>query len=481
MLYLSQPMAVTRHGLLRTSGAALAFTLGGMLPLLSGFVLLPYYTQMPAADFGLFALYTGVYVLGQTVINFGVDTLVGVSYVEHHDQPAKLRAVMSALFGFIMQTGATAVVLSLVATRWFADSPLLPWNELAVASVLSSLCYALFKTYSNVLINQQRPVPYLALAVLNFALVMAATLVAFNLDGYQLRAPIWGRTLGLALSAAVVAVLWLRSFGIRWDRSQSAGWLRVLYPMVAYNLLGWGLRFADRFVLQGSLGPETVGLFDFAVKLAMVLDLIQVGLFNAVLPRIYRVFKERGFLDGREVLNRNLHSFTAVVVLAIPVIYAGLVGVLPLAMPRPEFEASYRWVGPLLWSLSLRGMFNVYLAPLFYFKETKLFPRFYALSMAVYLPVLAVLVARNGAEGAVWATGVVALLQVASVHFVSRSRYPMNYNVLKMLGLPVWGALNYVLITAAVDGIWLQSASMLAANAAAVAILFGREFRHLLR
>ena len=77
--------------------------------------------------------------------------------------------------------------------------------------------------------------------------------------------------------------------------------------------------------------------------------------------------------------------------------------------------------------------------------------------------------------------GVVALLQVASVHFVSRSRYPMNYNVLKMLGLPVWGALNYVLITAAVDGIWLQSASMLAANAAAVAILFGREFRHLLR
>jgi hypothetical protein len=41
MLYLSQPMAITTQGLLRTSGSALAFTVGGMLPLLSGLVLLP--------------------------------------------------------------------------------------------------------------------------------------------------------------------------------------------------------------------------------------------------------------------------------------------------------------------------------------------------------------------------------------------------------------------------------------------------------
>jgi len=41
MLYRSPPMAITTQRLLRTSGAALAFTVGGMLPLLSGFVLLP--------------------------------------------------------------------------------------------------------------------------------------------------------------------------------------------------------------------------------------------------------------------------------------------------------------------------------------------------------------------------------------------------------------------------------------------------------
>lgn len=479
MQYLSPPMAITIQGLLRTSGAALAFTVGGMLPLLSGFVLLPYYTQMPAADFGLFALYTGVYVLGQTVINFGVDTLVGVSYVEHHDQPAQLRAVMSALIGFITQTGLLAIGLSALGTLWFSEANLLPWNELAVASVASSLCYALFKTYSNVLINQQRPLPYLGLAALNFVLVLAGTLVAFEVDGYQLRAPIWGRTLGLGVSALVVLGLWLRTYGIRWDRSRSVNWVAVLYPMVAYNLLGWGLRFADRFVLQGSLGPETVGLFDFAFKLAMVLELIQTGLFNAVLPRIYRVFKERGFLDAREVLNRNLHSFTAVVVLVIPVLYVGLVGVLPLWMPRPEFEVAYLWVGPLLWTLSLRGMFNVYLAPLFYYKETKLFPQFYGLSMAVYLPVLAVLVAWKGAEGAVWASGAVSLLQVASVHWISRRRYPMNYSLAKMLGLPVWGALTYVASTALFDGIWAQFAVMTTSNAAAVLILFRRELRSL--
>ncbi len=479
MLYLSPPMAITTQGLLRTSGAALAFTVGGMLPLLSGFVLLPYYTQMPAADFGLFALYTGLYVLGQTVINFGVDTLVGVSYVEHHDQPVQLRAVMSALIGFITQTGLLSVGLSALGTLWFAEADLLPWNELAVASVASSLFYALFKTYSNVLINQQRPVPYLSLATLNFVLVLAGTLLAFEVDGYQLRAPIWGRTLGLGLSALVVLALWLRTFGIRWDRHRSLNWLSVLYPMVAYNLLGWGLRYADRFILQGSLGPETVGLFDFAFKLAMVLELIQTGLFNAVLPRIYRVFKERGFLDAREVLNRNLHSFTAVVVLVIPVLYVGLVGVLPVWMPRPEFDVAYLWVGPLLWTLSLRGMFNVYLAPLFYFKETKLFPRFYALSMAIYLPVLAALVAWRGAEGAVWASGAVTLLQVASVHWVTRSRYPMNYNLAKMLGLPIWGALTYFVATAWISDIWVQFGLMMASNGAAVLLLFQRELRSL--
>jgi O-antigen/teichoic acid export membrane protein len=479
MLYLSQPMAITTQGLLRTSGSALAFTVGGMLPLLSGLVLLPYYTQMPAADFGLFALYTGLYVLGQTLINFGVDTLVGVSYVEHHDQPVQLRAVMSALLGFIIQMGLLAVGLSALGTLWFADAKLLPWNELAVASVASSLFYVLFKAYSNVLINQQRPVPYLGLAALNFLLVLAGTVLAFEVGGYRLFAPIWGRTFGLALSAVVVYGLWLRAYGIRWDRGQSVNWIRILYPMVTYNVLGWGLRYVDRFILQGSLGPETVGLFDFAFKLAMVLELIQAGLFNAVLPRIYRVFKERGFLDAREVLNRNLHSFTAVVVLAIPVLYLGLVGLLPRFMPRPEFELAYRWVGPLLWSMSLRGMFNVYLAPLFYFKETKLFPKFYALSMAVYLPVLVALVAWFGAEGAVWAAGAVSLLQVASVHWVSRSRYPMNYNWGKMLGLPVWGALTYLAATMWCSSIWAEFAVMMASNAAAVLLLFWRELRSL--
>ena len=43
-------MAITTQGLLRTSGSALAFTLGGMLPLLSAFVLLPYYTKLSTAD-----------------------------------------------------------------------------------------------------------------------------------------------------------------------------------------------------------------------------------------------------------------------------------------------------------------------------------------------------------------------------------------------------------------------------------------------
>ena len=90
-------MAITTQGLLRTSGSALAFTLGGMLPLLSAFVLLPYYTKLSTADFGLFALYTGLYVLMQTLINFGIDSIVGVSYIENHDQPAKLRQVMSGL------------------------------------------------------------------------------------------------------------------------------------------------------------------------------------------------------------------------------------------------------------------------------------------------------------------------------------------------------------------------------------------------
>ena len=472
-------MAITTQGLLRTSGSALAFTLGGMLPLLSAFVLLPYYTKLSTADFGLFALYTGLYVLMQTLINFGIDSIVGVSYIENHDQPAKLRQVMSGLAGFVTQTGLLALVLSALLAAIGPPEFLLPWNELALASVASALFFALFKTYSTVLVSQQKPLPYLGLALLNFALVLGGTWFAFQVDGYQLRAPIWGRTLGLGLSALVVMALWLRNYGIRWDSAQSKTWLRLLYPMVLYNLLGWGLRFADRFVLQGALGPETVGLFDFAFKLAMVLEFLQVGLFNAVLPRIYHAFKERGFLLGREVLNRNLHSFTAVVVLAIPIIYAGVVGLLPEIMPRPAYQSSYEWVGPLLWTLSLRGMFNAYLAPLFYFKETALFPKFYALSMAFYLPVLALLVAWKGAEGAVWASAAVALLQVGSVHWFTRSRYPMNYSWAKMLGLPLWGTLTYFASVALIESVWLQSMVMLALNALAVLMLFRREIRSL--
>jgi hypothetical protein len=148
-------------------------------------------------------------------------------------------------------------------------------------------------------------------------------------------------------------------------------------------------------------------------------------------------------------------------------------------MPRPAYQSSYEWVGPLLWTLSLRGMFNAYLAPLFYFKETALFPKFYALSMAFYLPVLALLVAFKGAEGAVWASAAVALLQVGSVHWFTRSRYPMNYSLAKMLGLPLWGTLTYFASASVIESVWLQSMAMLALNAFAVLVLFRREIRSL--
>ena len=455
------------------------FTLGGILPLLTAFILLPWYTRLPTADFGQFALYSGLYILMQTLVNFGVDSVVGVQYVEYHDDSQSLDAAMSGMGGLMLSLGAGALLLAVALTLILPQDGFLPWNQFAVASVASAFFYSFTKTYSNVLINQQRPVAYLLLAAVNFISVMGVTLVFFHAVGNTLAAPIWGRTVGLALSFCIVALAYGRRYGFRWDSSQNRLWLALLAPMVLYNFMGWALRYTDRFVLQGALGPEVVGRYDYAFKLAMVLEFVQIGLYNTFNPKVFHSFRDRGFLNSRSLLNATFHRYTALVVLVIPGLYALLVGLVPKFMPRPEYASAYIWVGPLLWTFALRGLYNTYLSPLYFFKETTLFPKYYAWSVGLYVPILIALVAFFGANGAVASVAAVSILQLISVHRVTRAKYPMTYNVWKMIGLPVFGALNYS-IWVALDLDWLATASlMMVSNMLAVLTVFWREIRSL--
>ena len=68
------------------------YTIIGALPLASAFFLLLFYTNyITKADYGAFVLYISFTLFVQILVNFGLDTYIGISYFEHKHDPDLLK------------------------------------------------------------------------------------------------------------------------------------------------------------------------------------------------------------------------------------------------------------------------------------------------------------------------------------------------------------------------------------------------------
>ena len=423
--------------------SSLIYSVVGALPYASGIILIPFFTQfLSPTDFGVNALYFSIMYFIQILSIFGIDTYIGIYYFDYKDNKEKLKENIGTVILSLFILGAfLLIVLSVFGTEIFKvifDNKYLTFFPWGFVTVLTAIFNGFLKTYSSLLINQQRPVRFFQINIINFILVISVSLIFLYLYPFTLNGPMFGRLIPAAFSFCIVIYYMISEFGFRYNKEMTSKIVSFCTPFVIYGLLLWSVSYIDRFIINHYLvDPMYVGIFDFTVKCTLLIDLFQQGLANAVSPKIYTIWKEQNLRESTMEVNRYYNGLTAASLLAIPLLSLFFPVLIPFIVKNEIYYQSFAFLGILSIGFSFRGLISMFLSPIFFFKHTKVLPKIFFFIAVIQIIVSIIFIKYFGLIGAVWANFVTKIIQVLFLYMESKKIFHFRFNYIKQIYLPV--------------------------------------------
>ncbi len=424
--------------------SSLIYSLVGALPYTTGVILIPFFTdRLTPEQFGENALYLTFMYFIQVVSTFGLDTYIGINYFEHKDNKQRLREfigtvlmiliVIATLLAFLMMIGGN-LIFQLV----FSNAGTMDFFPFGMITVFSALFNGVFRSYSSLLINQQRPERFFWLSLSNFILTLGVSIALLYLFPFTLYGPIVGRLIPALITGAISVVLILSEFGLTFRKDFLRGMWNFCSPMVIYAIMVWVVNYIDRYVIMHFMAdPTFVGIFDFAVKVTLGIDLVQIGLANTIHPKVYNIWKDDNLRESTPEVNRYYNGLTAITLLIIPAVVILVPLLVPIVVKKVIYYQAFAFLSILCLGFATRPWYYLFLAPLFYFKKTSVLPKVFFLSALFQVVVSSLLVWKFGLMGAVWSNFLVKPVQALLIWTESRKIFTFHFNSWKIIWLPL--------------------------------------------
>ncbi|MEI7500892.1 MAG: oligosaccharide flippase family protein [Bacteroidota bacterium] len=416
----------------------------GALPYASGFLLLPWFTSyLTPQQFGINALYIALMYFIQIISSYGMDMSVSVLYFDYKNDKAKLREFLGTVFIGIAMLGAfTFIIFSLGGIRIFnfvfKSSDFIELFPFGLFTIISGVFNSIFKTYSSLLMYQQRPERFFWLNISNFLLTIGGSLAILYMFPFTLYGPILGRLIPAVVVASFSLSLVGREYGLSWNPAYVKNILTYSTPIVIYALLTWVVTYIDRFLIVSLMGDTTyVGIYDIAVKIVIGLELLMAGLISTINPKIYSIWKDNDLHESTMEINRYYNGITALFLLLIPLFVIMAPVLIPLVIFKPVYYQAFGFLAILAAGYATRIWFYMFLAPLMFFKKTAALPRVFLIS-AIFSVVTGIVLIKNfGLMGAVWTNFLIKPVQALLMYLECRKVYTFKLNAWKIFYTPV--------------------------------------------
>ncbi len=416
----------------------------GALPYASGFLLIPWFTAyLTPAQFGINALYISMMYLIQIFASYGQDMSISVQYFDYKDNAQKLKEYLGTVFIGLGIMGATTFLFFFFGgislfNLVFKSADFIDVIPFGLFTILTAIMNSSVKTYSTLLITQQRPERFFWINIITFLLTIGCSLTLLYLFPFTLYGPILGRMIPAIISASIALALMGKQYGLAWNPGLVRKIVRYSSPLMAYALLTWVVTYIDRFLILRFLrDPALVGIFDFAVKLVIGLDLVMTGLVNTVNPKIYNIWKDQGLRESNTEINRYYNGLTAFFLLVIPLFVLLAPLLIPLVVHKAIYYQAFAFIAILASGYATRVWFYMFLAPLMFFKRTAALPGIFVVSAVFEIVVAIILINYFGLIGAVWTNFMVKPVQALLMYLECRKVYTFKVNAWKIFYTPV--------------------------------------------
>ncbi|HYG39590.1 MAG TPA: hypothetical protein VD908_13265 [Cytophagales bacterium] len=419
------------------------YTIGGALPMATGFILLPtYVNNLSKEDYSFFIILQILFLFFQTIGILNIDISTQSYYFDYKNDPAKLRRFVGTLVSNMLMTGVV-ITLFFSLTGPFLFELIFPETAYSFfpyvfIAVIIGVCFSFFKSYSNFLIVRQKPERFFLLSFGNFFLTVILSILLLKLIPDSLVGPVYGRLVPVLIVFCTALVFFIKEFGIHYDKKFTKDIINYSLPSLINVIIIWALGNVDRLIISGQMEKLDLIVYDIAWKIAMILEFVLTGLTNSIYPKIMNSWADFRISKSSVEENRYHHVFTLLTIFLIALLNVASPVILPFLFKKEAYLLAINFIPLLALQFLFRGFFNLYFYPIYYFKRTKSLPRIFILLALIQVTASFTLIYYMGLMGAIAAILISKLIQVILLRQESKKVFTYKFNKVKMLYLPIF-------------------------------------------
>ncbi|MDO9257955.1 MAG: polysaccharide biosynthesis C-terminal domain-containing protein, partial [Bacteroidales bacterium] len=304
-------------------------------------------------------------------------------------------------------------------------------------AVITAFCNSFFKTYTNLLINQEKPMRFAIANMANFIMTIAFSLTGLFLYPYTLIGPMWGRLLS-GVGIFIIAFISLsKESAIRVRLGEELKQtLRFAMPVLVFFLISWSISNIYPFIMKYFMTLQDVAIFGLAIQFTLLVEFVLNGMSSSVSPKVYGLIIDKQLKGSTPELNKYFSGFNAFALVIIPASTFFIPLILPMLISK-DYEASFIFLSALNIGFASRGLYNYFLTPIYILKKTKVLPRIYLATAFIQIIISIVLIKHFGIWGAVAANLITKIIQNLFLFLAARKYFTFSFNTFKFVWLPL--------------------------------------------
>ena len=282
-------MSAERPSLGRFARHSLIYALGNGLNRVGAFLLLPIYTNyLSVAEYGVLELFYAVAAVVSGVLSVGISHATLRFYFEYEDEDSRRALVSTSLIAAFVIAAAGAGVVAIgsaeLAHRLFPDADYSRALLLILAMLVFDLSAEVCQAYVRA---REKSLFFVAIAGAR----LVVQVVANSFLVIVLHAGVEGVLLGnlgaVAVGWTILVAYTVRHCGLRFHLRKLVPVLRYSFPFLLTTMVGIVAANVDRFLINGLLTVQALGIYALATKFAKLL----AELIGEPFSRAYGAFR----------------------------------------------------------------------------------------------------------------------------------------------------------------------------------------------
>jgi O-antigen/teichoic acid export membrane protein len=429
--------------------SSIIYTLGGAMPMVGGFILLPFYAnRLSELHYAQVQFYILVTLLLQILFSYSIESYFGIKYTQLSREPEQQKKFTGTVSILLLIIGVSLLIAfsltgNFIFSKVFRSDFQMEFWPYGFYAVLTAFFNSYFKASTNALIYFKKPALFFIANIINFIATIGISVGGLILYPETIIGPMYGRL----LSGIIIFLIGQYIFSSYGKFQYESAFLKDLTafctPYIFFALSTWVLSQIDRLFLQESITKGDLNTYDLALKCFFGIEFLQNSLSAIIFPKLYEIWAKQDKLHTTKESNRYFNVFTAINILQIIIFCIALPLAYKLLIHNEKFYESGKYIGVIASGFALRSIVNFYLSTILFTKKPEILLKIFGISALCQIGLTYFLIRQFGLLGAIYAGLATKIIQVVLSSLFTKGIFVYEFNYFKIIIIPfIYIAIN---------------------------------------